>query len=204
MAEMIRTFIALELNEATRRAIGDTQTKLKRDRTANSVRWVAPQSIHITLKFLGDVAATRMDELLDAVTQACAGVAPFALTIAGIGAFPNTRRPNVVWVGARGDIAIASQLAEQIENACEMLGYAREERPFAPHLTLGRVKRDASPSDRQALGKLIEQTPVGELGKLTIAHTSVMKSELRPGGSVYTCLREIRLGERGACCSKIE
>lgn len=193
MAEMIRTFIAIELDEATRRAIGETQARLKRDRAAMGVRWVAPDSIHITLKFLGDVAAARMDELHGAVACACTGVAPFALTLDGIGAFPNTRRPNVVWVGASGDVAIASQLAEQIEDACEMLGYAREDRAFTPHLTLGRVKRDASPSDRQALGKLIEQTQVGKLGTLAVTHINVMQSELHPGGSVYTCLKEISL-----------
>jgi len=194
MAEMIRTFIAIELDDATRRAIGETQARLKRDRAAMGVRWVAPDNIHITLKFLGDVAAARMDELGDAVTHACAGITPFALTLAGIGAFPNTRRPNVVWVGASGDVAIAAQLAERIEDACAALGYAREDRAFTPHLTLGRVKREASPSARQAIGKLIEQAQVGKLGQLAVAHVSVMKSELRPGGSVYTRLNEIRLG----------
>lgn len=194
MTETIRCFVALELDDATHRALAEVQTRLKRERVANAVRWVAPENIHITLKFLGDVASDQMPELQSALSEACAGVAPFALTLAGIGAFPNTRRPNVIWVGARGEVAIATTLAEQIEEACEMLGFAREEKSFTPHLTLGRVKRDVSPSDRQAIGKLIEQTQVGELGTIQFAHVSLMQSELRPGGSVYTSLKILKLG----------
>ena len=193
MSEMIRSFVALELDDATRHALADLQTRLQRDRNAKAVRWVAPANIHITLKFLGDVTSAQMPELQSALSEVCAGIAPFALTIVGTGAFPDLRRPNVIWVGARGEVAVATQLAEQIEDACEILGFAREGKPFAPHLTLGRVKRDVSPSERQAIGKLIEQTQVGELGTIQFARVSLMKSDLRPGGSVYTQIAEMQL-----------
>ncbi len=193
MPEMIRTFIAIELDDATRRALGSVQSKLKRERAAQHVRWVAPDSIHITLKFLGDVDAEQMPALQRAVSDACTGTPPLTLTLAGVGAFPNTRRPNVVWVGASGQVDVITQLAKKIEEACTALGFAREERPFSPHLTLGRVKRDASPGDRQAVGEMVEKAQVSTVGEVHVTRVSVMKSELRPTGSVYTRLHEIEL-----------
>ena len=206
MAELIRTFIAIELEETHHRALRDLQTRLNRElataktagsSTARDMRWVAPDNIHLTLKFLGDVDAAMMPTLKQAIADACAGTAPFTLNISGVGAFPNTRRPNVIWVGVGGDVERATELAQKIDDACAALGFAREERPFSPHLTLGRVKRDARPSDRQFIGEMIVNAPVSHLGELRAERVSVMKSELRPGGSVYTRLAEIQLTKDG-------
>lgn len=191
--EPIRTFIAIELTDALHHALASVQTQFKRDRAARFVRWVAPENIHITLKFLGDVDADQLPAVQRAIADACADTAPFALTLGGAGAFPNTRRPNVVWIGTRGQVEIAARLAQKMDDACAALNFARDERPFAPHLTLGRVKRDASPSERQLIGALIENTPVGDLGALRVERVSVMKSVLKPGGSVYTRMAEIEL-----------
>jgi RNA 2',3'-cyclic 3'-phosphodiesterase len=188
MAEAIRTFIAIELTPQLQRALAETQARFKRDPSARSVRWVAPENIHVTLKFLGDVDQARMAELQEAIASVCLTTRPFAITLGSAGAFPNLRRPNVVWVGAHGQIDRVSQLAQEIDDACAELGFSREERPFTPHLTLGRVKREASPADRQQIGALIGKSPVGELGELQVGQVSVMKSELKPGGSVYTRL----------------
>ncbi|MBI5650121.1 MAG: RNA 2',3'-cyclic phosphodiesterase [Chloroflexi bacterium] len=198
MAEMIRAFIAIELDDAGRRAVADAQTQLQRERAGKFVRWVAPDHIHLTLKFLGDVAAERMNDLQNALVGACAGFAPFDLEIARAGAFPNTRRPNVIWVGLQGEIEIAARLAQKIDDACNARGFAREDRPFAPHLTLGRVKRDASPQDRRAIGVMIERAPIDARGELRVARVSVMQSVLAPGGSVYSCLASIELDRRKA------
>jgi 2'-5' RNA ligase len=189
----IRTFIAIELNAALQRALAETQARLQRDSSARAIRWVVPENIHITLKFLGDVEATRLPALERALARVCRDFAPFTLTIGGAGAFPNTRKPNVIWVGARGQVDIAARLAEQIDAACATLGFAREERAFTPHLTLGRVKRDASPSERQRIGTLIETAQIGELGELRVEQVAVMKSDLTPQGSVYTRLAECAL-----------
>ena len=197
MTEPIRTFVAIELTDALRRALSDAQAQFKRDRAAQSVRWVAPENIHITLKFLGDVDADRMPTLQRALAEACAGSAPFTLTIGGAGAFPNPRHPNVVWIGARGQTEIAARLAQKIDAACVALGFTREERPFSPHLTLGRVKRDTLPSERQLVGAMLEHAQIGDLGNLRVERVSVMKSELKPGGSVYTRLAEIPLTADG-------
>ena len=193
MPESIRTFIAIELDEPIRRALENVQAQFARERNARMVRWTTPASIHITLKFLGDVEAARVPDLQRAIVEASQGIAPFTLTLRGVGAFPNPRRPNIVWVGAEGQIDLASTLANNIEMECERLGFAREERPFTPHLTIGRVKRDAAPNDRRAIGEMIERTRVEKIGELRVAQVCIMKSELRPGGSVYTRQSAIEL-----------
>lgn len=191
--ETLRTFIAIELNAALRHALADAQARLQRDPVARAIRWVAPENIHLTLKFLGELDAAQLPALQRAVADACARGAPFTLTLGGAGAFPNLRQPNVVWIGARGQIADAARLAEQIDVACAALGLAREARAFTPHLTLGRVKREASSSERQRIGALITQTHIGDLGALHVEHVSVMKSVLTPRGSVYTRLAMCQL-----------
>jgi 2'-5' RNA ligase len=193
MGDTIRTFIAVELGSAERRALEQVQERLKSERAGRYVRWVAPASIHMTLKFLGDVEAGQMAALQRAVAGACAGIPPHSLTLEGIGAFPNLRRPNVIWVGVGGDVATTARLAEQIDSACAALGFPRETRPFSAHLTMGRVKRDIRPADLQFVGEMVGGTAVGELARLTVDQVSVMKSDLRPTGSVYTQLAAVQL-----------
>ena len=193
MAEMIRSFIAIELDDTIRRALGDVQEKLKTERAAKMVRWTAPESIHITLKFLGDVDAGKLPALQNAIAGSCKGISPFVLALRGVGAFPNMRRTNIVWVSAEGQVDVATELAQKIEDACANLGFAREDRPFTPHLTIGRVKRDASPNDRRFIGEMIERAQVGMLGELHVDYVSLMKSDLRPTGSVYTRLMQVQL-----------
>ena len=202
MAEKIRSFIAIELEDEHHRALRDLQARFQRELAATknagslmarNVRWVAPENIHLTLKFFGDVDMAAMPALQRAVADACVGVAPFSLRIAGAGAFPNTQRPNVIWVGVEGEVERAAQLTRRIDDACAALGFAREERPFSPHLTLGRVKRDASPAARRAIGEMIVNAAIGELGQLHVERISVMKSELQPSGSVYTRLTTVEL-----------
>ncbi len=193
MAETIRTFIAIELDEATQRALASVQAQLKRERGASAVRWVAPANIHITLKFLGDVVAAQLPAVQAAVTQACAQVTPFTLTLGGLGAFPSAQRANVIWVGAQGQIELAAQLAQRMDEACAALGFAREERPFTAHLTLGRVGREASPRDRQLISAMLAQAKVGEVGVVRVERLSVMQSRLQAGGSAYTRLSAVEL-----------
>ncbi|MBI3913291.1 MAG: RNA 2',3'-cyclic phosphodiesterase [Chloroflexi bacterium] len=195
MPDLIRTFIAIELDAAPQRALADIQARLMRARGANAVRWVTPKNIHLTLKFLGAVEAARMPAIQQAVSDACAGSAPLTLKIVGIGAFPNTRRPNVVWVGVAGDIERAAVLAQRIEDHCAALGFARDARAFTPHLTLGRVKKDAHAGDARLVGEMIERAGMAESPEFRVERVSMMQSELKPGGSVYARLAEARLEE---------
>jgi RNA 2',3'-cyclic 3'-phosphodiesterase len=193
MAQLIRTFIAIELNDPLHQSLDKVEEELKRERAARLVRWVAPESIHVTLKFLGDVDAVKLPELQRAVADACTGIAQFDFSIHGLGAFPNLQRPIVIWAGAQGRVDVAGLLAEKIDTACAALGFPREERPFAPHLTLGRVKREASLDEKRIVGEMISKAQVGTIGAVQVERVSVMKSELRPGGSLYTRLGAVEL-----------
>ena len=193
MAEQIRTFIAIELNDQTWRALSDLQVRLKRAPSANAIRWVVAENIHLTLKFLGDVDVEKIPALERALRDACAGIAPFDLKFGGVGAFPNANRANVIWVGVQGDIEIARQLAQRIDDVCAELGFPREVRAFSPHLTLGRVKLEAGTRERAEIARMIASAPPREVGSYRVERVSIMKSELRPGGSVYSVLAVIRL-----------
>ncbi len=191
MAETLRTFVAIELTDGLHAALDDLEQNVKRIRASGSVKWVAPGNIHLTLKFLGNVDSARLPDLEHALAAACAGQSQFELTLGGIGAFPNLNRPNVIWVGLAGQVQEATLLAEGVESECARIGFAREERPFSPHLTIGRVRRETKPADRALLGEGISRQTVGELGSLVVDRLSLMKSELTPRGSIYTRLAAV-------------
>jgi 2'-5' RNA ligase len=192
--EQIRTFIAIELSQDLRDSLIRLQDRLKRQVPERSVRWVRPEGIHLTLKFLGDVPAKRVADISQAVETACRGFSRFTIELAGLGCFPNMRRPRVMWVGVREPSGTLVRLQEAVEGALVELGFEPEGRSFSPHLTLGRVQRNVDWSDRQRLGELIAQSDVGLLGRMSAATVDVMRSDLRPAGAVYIALAHAPLG----------
>jgi 2'-5' RNA ligase len=193
--EQIRSFVAIELDEELRRQLSRIQRSLKSKGIEDEVRWVNPDGIHLTLKFLGDVPASRINEIVLAVTQGREDVLPFIIGLRGVGCFPTTRRPNVIWVGVDGDTATLARLQTAIEDRLAVLGYPPEKRKFTPHLTLGRVVRRVTDSDRRRIGSLIQDQAVGSLGEMLVREVSLMKSELSPTGARYTRLAAVPLGE---------
>jgi 2'-5' RNA ligase len=192
--KQIRTFIAIELDETINAALTDLQEQLKTKVPRDSVRWVRPEGIHLTLKFLGDVPVNRIEEIEQALTRACAGFPVFSLSVEGLGCFPNPRRPRVVWVGVQEESGTLKRLQKAVEDGMAKLGFAPEGRKFHAHLTLGRTQRRASSGDVRRLGQLVEDTKIGELGRMEARAVSLIKSDLRPTGAVYTQLAEARLG----------
>lgn len=182
----IRAFIAIELDDQLRLALGHLQRQLKNEPGAHSVRWVAPQNIHLTLKFLGNVDEKRVPEISGALTRSAHNVPPFLLVARGLGCFPNIRRPNNIWVGLTGALDLASQLTRHIEDECAVVGLPRDERGFTPHLTLGRLRRDVSPGDRAAVGELVKHAPQTDLGEIHVHAVHLIQSDLHPGGPSYT------------------
>jgi 2'-5' RNA ligase len=193
--KQIRTFIAIELDETINAALTDLQEQLKAKVPRNSVRWVRPEGIHLTLKFLGDVPVNRIEEVERALTQACAGFPAFSFSVRGLGCFPNPRRPRVVWVGVQEESRTLKRLQKAIEDGMEKLGFAPERRKFHAHLTLGRVRRRTSSGDVRRLGQLVEETDIGLLGQMEARAVSLIKSDLRPTGAVYTQLAAVKLEE---------
>lgn len=187
MAELIRSFIAVELPPAVKQELTTLENALKK-RCPQVVRWVDPLGIHITLKFLGDVDSDKIDEIKMAIDEATYGLSPFHLSLQEIGAFPNLNRVNVIWVGAKGELDKLTYLQKQVESNMEQLDFPREERAFSPHLTLGRVRNYTSPDDRKKLGQILSQTSFTSSQVITVESVNLMKSQLTSTGAIYTRL----------------
>jgi len=139
--EKIRTFIALTLPDGAREALGAVSQELAPQVPEKSVKWVTPERIHLTLRFLGDTAVDKLDDVAKGLDTVAAASAPFTLHLDQLGCFPNERRPRVIWVGVRGATEEAAALKGAIDRMLAPLGWEPEKRSFHPHLTLGRVKR---------------------------------------------------------------
>ena len=199
-AAVIRTFVAVELQHDLLHAIARRQDQLKEGinaelRKAGSearLQWVRPESIHLTLKFLGDVDERRIDPLCRALTEAVSGLEPFSVQAHGVGVFPDLRMPRVLWVGLSDSDHQSSRqslthLAQEVDRAFHGLGFPSESRPFSPHLTLARIKerpREMGHVLRES-GLLLSSAP---LGTIDVSAVALMKSVLQPSGALYTAL----------------
>ena len=154
------------------------------------VKWVAPENVHLTLKFLGHVPDGREAEIIGALAPAIQGTRTITLAVRGAGAFPHARAPRVVWAGVEPDPAIEI-LADRIERGCAPLGFPTEGRPFRPHLTLGRAQRDARARDWTGVAELLDGITVDAAAVLE--GVDLVRSELRRGGSVYHTVHRERL-----------
>jgi 2'-5' RNA ligase len=137
-----RLFVALEPPEPVRRRLALLAAELRRGagRAADDVRWVEPEKIHLTLQFLGAVPEERVAAVTEAVRAAAAAGRPLSLEVKGAGGFPNARRPRVVWAGLAGDVEPLAALAQDLGRRLAPLGFPPDDRPFSPHLTLGRAR----------------------------------------------------------------
>ena len=184
---VIRAFIAIELPAEIQENLDQISTQLKQRLNDLPVRWVPGKNMHLTLKFLGDVSVANIGMLQEVLQTEAAAVRSFEFSVGTIGAFPNAQRPRVVWIGIEAPPELAA-LQASLENHLARLGYSREERPFSPHLTLGRVSRSASSTEVRQIGEAVQSCRVGFLGAACVQEIHLYKSDLKPGGSVYTCL----------------
>jgi len=191
--EQIRSFIAIELPEEAREGLARLRKELERDEH-RFVKWVDPGGVHLTLKFLGNVPSKRVTEITEAMGKAAQGISPFHLEISGLGAFPSLRQARVFWVGIGGELDKLSRLQQNIDSALAVLGFAKEERPFVPHLTLARIRQGASPLERRSFGELVGSTIFEDKYHIKVEASSLMRSQLTPAGAIYTCLSAVGLG----------
>jgi 2'-5' RNA ligase len=190
--QTIRSFIAIELPESVKTGIQQLQTQLTLSQYS-FVKCVAPQGIHLTLKFLGNISAQKVTEITKVMEQASQGVIPFQLQITEVGAFPNVRRPRVLWVGIKGDVDKLVGWQQRLDNGLVPLGFAKEARPFTPHLTLARLRENCSPGDRLRFGEMFAGAQVEVDYKFTVTSLNLMRSQLLPTGAVYSSLAEVKL-----------
>jgi len=184
---LIRAFIAIDLPADIHKRLDEVIARLRKTLEDIPVRWVQGDNIHLTLKFLGDVSVANVDMIKSVLQIESARHPTFEVSVGGIGAFPTPHRPRVIWIGVEAPAEL-SVLQVGIENEMARLGYPREDRQFSPHLTLGRVSRNASSADIHAIAKALDSNKVGFLGVATVAEICFYKSTLNPSGAVYTRL----------------
>lgn len=190
--EQIRAFIAIELPDAVKAGLSSLQNRLRPDEHPY-VKWVHPEGVHLTLKFLGNIAEDRVPQIVEGITSAAQGVSPFQLHLGGLGAFPNFQRPQVIWVAIKGEVEKLATLQRGIDQALLPLGFSMESRSFTPHLTLGRLRERASPGERRGLGELMMSTKFeGEI-PFDVGEISLMRSRLTPKGAIYSRICSIQL-----------
>ena len=186
--EQLRLFIAVEIPEDVRTRLAEIEKQLMA--SGADVKWVPEGNFHATLKFLGNVESDRAEAISRAIESAVQEVPGFDVCLAGVGAFPNTRRPNVVWVGMTSGADEMKALAEKVDRAMEPLGFAREARPFSSHITVGRSR---TPKNADKLRELIERLRDEVAGLFQVSSVSVVKSDLRPAGPIYMRIADLKL-----------
>lgn len=190
----IRAFIAIELPDTMKKDLSLIIDSL-RPSEYPCVKWVSPRGIHLTLKFLGNIATDLVPRIVDATAQAAQGTRPFKLRVGGLGCFPNLHRPRVIWVAVTGDVEPLITLQRGIDQAVAPLGFAIEKRPFSPHLTLGRLRERASAEELSRIGEIITAAEC-EAGSATeVNQISLMRSTLTPSGAIYNRLASVDLKE---------
>jgi 2'-5' RNA ligase len=191
--QTLRTFIAVRLDAELEENLRRVQDRLGDQVAPRTVRWVRPEGIHLTLKFLGDTPLGKVEEVKAALLRAVTESAPFTFTVAGLGCFPSSRRPRVIWVGLDEPTGALLRLRDAVEAQVAPLGFPTERRPFNPHLTLGRVNRRASKSEVREIGEVVAASMVGHIDEMAVTSLSYIKSDLRPTGAVYTTLLDAEL-----------
>lgn len=184
---LLRAFIAIELPANILDAIEKRTAPLRQALGDNSIRWVPAQNMHLTLKFLGDIATSHVDFLRQFLTREANSHKQFDLQLGGLGAFPTSRQPRLLWIGIHAPSDLVS-IQKSIEAGSSRLGYEPNERPFSPHLTIGRARQSISQTELQKIRSTLESIQLGNIGTAKIDSIHLIKSDLQPTGSIYTKL----------------
>jgi 2'-5' RNA ligase len=184
---LLRAFIAIEFSPHLQDAIEKQTARLRQTLGNDLVRWIPAGNMHLTLKFLGDIASSHVDFLKQLLTHEATQHSQFDLQIGGLGSYPNSRQPRILWVGLHTPADLIS-LQKSIEAGTTRLGYEQEEHAFSPHLTLGRVRQNISPEEFPKIRAAMDNIQLGNIGTARVDSIHLIKSELNPNGSVYTNL----------------
>jgi 2'-5' RNA ligase len=193
----LRAFIAVDLTPEVRTQLEALAGRLRRLPGQECIRFVPVSGIHLTLKFLGDIAPDVAARVGDALDHAASGLPAFTIQIRGIGCFPNVRQPRVVWVGLHEPAGALKRLQSAVEAGCTALGLSAEDRPFSPHLTLGRVRREAGAEGSLVVRTVLEREQALDLGEMPVDAVHLFRSDLCPSGAIYSRLQSAALrGDR--------
>jgi 2'-5' RNA ligase len=178
----IRSFLAFELPEEIKHIVTRVSAEIRK--SSLDVRWVRPEFIHLTVVFMGDIQPEQISPMAESVKAVCSNHEPFRISLKPMGCFPNSRNPRVIWLGIGGDLERMSRFRDDLQQALSPFGIKQEERAFKPHLTLGRFKK---PGKKQTeLDQLLAK--YGDLSSpaCTLDEFVMFRSDLKPGGAVYT------------------
>jgi 2'-5' RNA ligase len=182
----LRLFVACEVPDDVKEALGETITSLRK-KSGPAVRWIKPEGIHVTLKFLGEVPVKKLPAVKLAIQEAVVGHSPFELEFSNIGTFGGREGLRIMWVGIAGDVLRLEALVRAVNAALAVVGFEPERRPYRPHLTLGRVRDEIGTRQRAEIEVAVGKTDVPGVNWRT-SQVSLMRSRLGPGGASYEVL----------------
>jgi 2'-5' RNA ligase len=193
---MPRAFVAVLIPDHLRARVFDFETRLRADlgdSQGRAVKWVERENLHVTLKFLGSVPDEKVGPVSSKIESTASRFGPFDLDVAGAGGFPSRRRPTVLWVGTGEGSDRLGELAAAVEEGLSELGFAKEQKRFHGHITIGRIRRGSQP---QSIDSALGAWDPGTFGRFTVDSISLMESELRPSGPIYSAIQRFDLKER--------
>jgi 2'-5' RNA ligase len=185
----LRCFIAIDLTVPIKNKLGELIDTLKKH--TSDIKWVMSENLHLTLKFLGNTPEERIPEISGSLLSIISSYKPFYIKIYGTGVFPNKKTPRVIWAGVQ-DAEILRNLKRDIEKSMSAFGYEEENKEFTPHLTLGRVR---SHKGMISIMNELSKFEGRDFGTIYVNGILLMKSELKPKGPEYTCLKELRCSQ---------
>ena len=191
--ETVRVFVAVGISSEAREQLTDAADRIRRE-VPQGIQWANPDGMHLTLKFLGNISVAKLDPLYECLVPVAGSHARFPLELAGLGMFPNRRRPRVLWAGVAGDLDALSVLQQDTENAINAVGHPPERRAFSPHITLGRPRRSVSDAQLSRIGAVVPGLDPPQPVRWQVEAVDVMQSELHPSGAKYTVLKSLGLG----------
>lgn len=195
--ETVRAFIAATVSTEARIALKQTTGRL-RQAIPQGVAWTKPYGFHVTLKFLGNMRLELVDCVFASLMTPASGASPFRLGLSTLGVFPNSRSPRVLWAGLSGDLEALSALQGAVDKAMTQLGFAREDRPYAPHLTLGRVRRGVSDVARSKISGRVTAARQPTVQPWLVDEVHLFRTDLHPLGAEHTVIASIALGRPNA------
>ncbi len=187
MSNLIRTFIAIELPSPIQTHLYKETQGLRNKLGHQAVRWVPAENIHLTLKFLGDVSRSNLEILSSMLAREITQHPDFFMEISNFGVFPNVKRPRVIWAGIKAPESLYA-LQKGVERTTALLGYAPEQHPFHPHLTLGRMRQPVHSETRHTLRQQLAKASIPPLGSIHVTSVTVFQSTLTPQGAMYRTL----------------
>ena len=191
---MMRIFIAIEIPQNIRVKITEITDYLQSKTSPTAVKWVDYENLHLTIKFIGETKQEKIEEITKVLSQSLAHQAPFSLEIGGLGMYPNNTNPRVIWLGVTGGEPLIA-MHNILDQNLARLGIQREGRPFSPHLTIARLRRNTDAASSKTIGRTLSQFRVDSLGLFNIDRVQLFQSVLTPSGPIYKTLFSVPLNQ---------